>query len=384
MKKIPVAGPWITELEVKYAADAAATAWYDDANAYVARFETAFAAYVGRRFAVALPSCTSAIHLALIAWGIGDDDEVIVPDATWIASCAPVSYVGAKIVLADIDPATWCLDPLDFERLITPRTRAVVVVDLYGNMPTMDAILAVARERGIRVLEDSAEAIGSRYRGKPAGAFGDVSVFSFHGSKTLTTGEGGMLVTDDEDLLARVLFLRDHGRRPGDRQFFNTEIAHKYKMSALQAALGLAQLQRIEELVGKKRTVFSWYQRRLPGTDLVLNPEADEVFNSFWMSTVLWPGELRIDKFDLLERLAAKGVMTRPFFSPLSSLPAFAKAPDGERARAANSASYDICARGLNLPSALNLEENDIDRAISMLLEELDRVAPGRYPKSVR
>jgi perosamine synthetase len=219
MERIPVAGPSITQKEIDYVTDAVTNAWYCQANVYHELFEKAFADYLGVRHAVCLPSCTSAIHLALLALGLGPGDEVIVPDATWIASAAPITYVGATPVFADIDERTWCLSSKSFEACITPRTRAVIPVDLYGNMPDMDAIEEIARRRGIAILEDAAEAIGSEYKGRKAGSFGDASVFSFHGSKTLTTGEGGMLVTDDDKLFERAWLLCDHGRSRAIRRF---------------------------------------------------------------------------------------------------------------------------------------------------------------------
>src|SRR6266513_46339 len=196
MERLLVSGPSITQKEIDYVTAAVTNAWYGNANIYHERFERAFTEYVKRRHAIALPSCTSAIHLALLALGVVPGDEVVVPDATCIASSAAVTYVGATPVFADIDERTWCLSATSFQDCITPRTRAVIVVDLYGSMPDMDAILAVAQKHHIAVIEDSAEAIGSEYQGRRAGNFGDASVFSFHGSKTLTTGEGGMLVTD--------------------------------------------------------------------------------------------------------------------------------------------------------------------------------------------
>ncbi|HWQ42727.1 MAG TPA: DegT/DnrJ/EryC1/StrS family aminotransferase, partial [Desulfosporosinus sp.] len=192
---IYVSGPSITQKEIDYVTDAARNAWYSKANMYNEQFEKSFANYIGVAYAIALPSCTSAIHLALIAAGIGEGDEVIVPDITWIASAAPINYVGAMPVFVDIDPHSWCLTVESFKAAITPRTKAVIPVNLYGNIPEMDDILRIAQEKGIFVLEDAAESIGSEYKGRKAGSLGDVGVFSFHGSKTMTTGEGGMLVT---------------------------------------------------------------------------------------------------------------------------------------------------------------------------------------------
>src|ERR1700730_2178843 len=225
MEWIPVAGPWVTEKEIQYTTDAAANAWYANANVYSERFERTFAEYLGVAHAVSLPSCTSALHLALAALDIGPADEVIVPDVTWIASSAPVDYVGATPVFADIDPMSWCLDASALERAITGRTKAVIVVDLYGNMPEMEDIIVVAQRHGLAVVEEAAEAIGSEFRGRRAGSFGDAGTFSFHGTKTLTTGEGGMLVTNRRDVYRGGLVLRDHGPQEGDRLFINHEIA---------------------------------------------------------------------------------------------------------------------------------------------------------------
>jgi perosamine synthetase len=367
-ERIPVAGPSITERELAYVADAAANGWYSGNTVYHDRFEKAFADYHGVRHAVALPSCTSAIHLALAALDVGPEDEVIVPDLTWIASAAPISYVGASPIFADVDSTTWCLSAESFAETITPRTKAVIPVDLYGGMPDMEAIRAVARQYGIAVIEDAAEAIGSEFRGRRAGSLGDIGVFSFHGSKTLTTGEGGMLVTDDDAIHARVLALRDHGRPPGDRAFWNAEVAYKYKMSALQAALGLAQLERVEELVAGKRAIFEHYRRRLsPIAGFTLNAEPPETKNSYWMTTLLVDPSLGLSKEDAILRLSAAGIDARPFFYPLSSLPAYRNTLQAAAAAQRNRESYRISPCGINLPSALTLTEDQVDYVCSVL-----------------
>jgi perosamine synthetase len=361
MERIPVSGPWITQKEIDYVADAAANAWYANANVFHERFERAFAEYVGRRHAIALPSCTSAIHLALSALGVGPGDEVVVPDVTWIASSAPVTYVGATPVFADVDERTWCISADSFAECITPRTKAVIPVDLYGNMPDMDALLDVARRSGVAVVEDSAEAVGSEYRGRKAGSFGDASVFSFHGSKTLTTGEGGMLLTDDEELYRRALFLRDHGRRPGDKMFFNHEVAYKYKMSSMQAALGLAQLERVEELLERKRRIFAWYEEQLSGVEgVTLNYEAPGTRNVYWMVTVVLDPAYGLPKESLMELMSERDIDCRPFFFPLSSIPAYSETEQAALARARNRVAYRVTPCGLNLPSGLNLTEEKV------------------------
>jgi perosamine synthetase len=359
MERIPVAGPWITQREVDYVADAARTAWYDQAASYNDRFEQAFAAYLGVRFAVTLPSCTSAIHLALLALGVGPGDEVIVPDITWIATAAPVNYVGATPVFADIDQRTWCLSADSFEACITPRTKAVIPVHLYGGVADMDRINSIAARHGIAVIEDAAEAIGALYHGRRAGSLGDCGVFSFHGSKTLTTGEGGMLVTNQQQLWERVQVLRDHGRKPGDRMFFNSEVAFKYKMSALQAALGLAQLERIDELVRRKREIFRWYEEALAGiSGIELNCESRDTLNSYWMVTIVGESHSTWRKEELMESLAAAGIDSRPFFHPLSSIPAYRDRQCAALARRRNVVSYRISPCGVNLPSGFNLTKD--------------------------
>jgi perosamine synthetase len=371
MKLIPVAGPSITDKEIAYVADAVSTAWYGEANKYHERFERAFAEYLGVRFCVALPSCTSALHLALLALGVGSNDEVIVPDSTWIASAAPINYVGATPVFADVDAQTWCLDVASFEACLTPRTKAVISVDLYGGMPAYDALRAVAASRGVAVIEDAAEAIGSEHKGRRAGSLGCIGTFSFHGSKTLTTGEGGLLATDDEEIYRRVLFLRDHGRVPGDVQFFNTEVAYKYKMSAMQAALGLAQLERVEELVNRKRAIFSWYQEELRNVpQITLNYEPPGIKNSYWMVTALFDAATGIEKTRAMQFLKERGVDSRPFFHPLSALPAYEALPSAQSAQTRNHVAYDIGRRGINLPSALCLTREQV-ATVSKALREL-------------
>ena len=356
--------------------EAVRSAWYDNAGHFNARFEAAFAAYHDVKYAISLPSCTAGIHLALAAAGIGPGDEVIVPEATWIASSAPIAYLGATPRFVDIDAATWCLKPETIERALTSRTKAIIAVDLYGSMPDFDAISDLARQRGLFLLEDAAEAFGSTFKGRCAGAFGHAGVFSFHGSKTMTTGEGGMVITNDDALAARIRKLQDHGRAPGDTRFLNDEVAYKYKMSALQAALGLAQLERAAELVSKKRAIFSWYSDRLkdvPG--VVLNAEPHAVKNSYWMVSAIVPASSGLTKFDVIERLAAEDIASRPFFSPLSTIPAYRDTPEAALARSENIVAHDICSRGINLPSALCLDEADVDRVCRVLTGILGKAA---------
>ncbi|MDQ8729107.1 DegT/DnrJ/EryC1/StrS family aminotransferase [Bradyrhizobium sp. LHD-71] len=366
---IPYAGPSVSELEVAYVAEAARDAWYRGAYTFTRRFEQSFADYVGVRHAIAVPHCTSALHLALLALGIKEGDEVIVPECSWIASAAIITYVGAQPVFADIDPTTWCISPESIERLVTPKTRAVIPVGLYGLPADMPAIRKIAEKFKIHVIEDAAQSLGGKHSGKMSGSAADVAAFSFGGTKTLTTGEGGMFVTDDEAIFERAQFLRDHGRsRANYKNFLNTEVAYKYRMSDLQAAFGLAQLERIDELLAKKRRIFEWYRMRLgdvPG--LALNAEPPEFVNSYWMTTVVLDPSIGLTTADVRSRFEEYGLDVRPFFHPMSSLPAFAGYPKVEEAQKGNSVAYSISPRAFNLPSALELSEAQVDRVCDLL-----------------
>ncbi len=241
--------PSITELEIRYATDAAANGWGEKCYEYINRFEKAFKSHLGVKYAIATSSCTGALHMGMAALGIGPGDEVIMADTNWIATASPIVHLGATPVFVDILPDSWCLDPELVEQAITPRTKAIVAVHLYGNLCDMEQLLSIGKKYGIPVIEDAAEAIGSVYHGKRAGSMGKFGAFSFHGTKTLTTGEGGMFVTNDLELYEHVLTLSNHGRARGQtKQFWPDMVGYKYKMSNIQAAIGCAQIERIERL----------------------------------------------------------------------------------------------------------------------------------------
>ena len=371
-KRIPIAGPSISQREIDYATDAAATGWYDGAGDYPRRFERAFASYLGVKHAVSLPSCTSGLHLALAALGIGPGDEVIVPDVTWIASAAPINYVGASAVFADVDERTWCLSPQSVRECVTEKTKAILSVDLYGGVSDYEGLRQIAEEYGLKIIEDAAEAFGSEFEGRKAGTLGDVAAFSFHGSKTMSTGEGGMLVTDDDDLYARVMHLRDHGREPGDVLFRNTKVAFKYKMPSVSAAIGLGQVERAEELVARKREIFNWYYEAFSEADgIQLNHEPCNTKNSYWMVTAILEPKLEWPKEKLMGALDREGIDSRPMFYPLSSLSAYDGVSQAAEARDRNEVSYRITPWGINLPSALCLEESQVQRVADAFLQIL-------------
>jgi len=339
--------------------DAMRNGWYENPYHYVETFQKELARYHDRKFGIMTPNCTTAIHLLLTALGIKDGDEVIVPDCTWIATAAPITYLRAKPVFCDIDPVNWCLDPESVKKSITPRTKAIIVVDLFGNMPLMDELIAIADQYKLHLIEDSAEALGSKYKGVRAGKFGVGSVFSFHRTKTIATGEGGMLLLDDEKLYERCMFLRDHGRKPGGAMYYNYEVTYKYMPFNLQAALGYAQFLRLDELVNMKRAIWLKYKERLADIgDLEFNAEPEGVFNSVWITALVFGKSHKMDKSNAMVSFEKIGLPSRPFFYPLSSLPAYPGLEPVYRPR--NPRSYDISARGINLPGALNLTDDQI------------------------
>ena len=282
-KPILLSGSSVSPLEVFYAADAALIGWNENCFDYLKRFEEAVCRTLGVKYAIATPSCTAALHLALLTIGVGPGDEVILPDSTWVASANPVAYTGATPVFVDVCEDDWTIDPEAVRRAVTPKTKAVIPVHLYGHPCKMDEINAIAREFGLYVIEDAAESMGSLYHGRHTGALGDMGCFSFHGSKTVVMGEGGVFTTNDERLYARAKFLGDQAKHPTIR-FYNEEVGYKFRLSNLQAAFGLGQMERLEEIVAKKRQVFHWYQEELEGVGgLTLNPELPGIRNNFWM-----------------------------------------------------------------------------------------------------
>lgn len=367
---IPMAGPSVGALEASVVADAMMNGWYPpEAYSYVERFEEEFANFHNRAFALMTPNCTSAIHLALAGLGVKPGDEVIAPESTWIGSTAGITHCGGSPVFADIEESSWCLSPASAENAITPQTKAVIAVDLYGNMPNWDALDLLAENAGVTLIEDAAEALGSKRNGVRAGKNGKVSVFSFHRTKTLTTGEGGMLVLDDSDLYERCKFLRDHGRAPGT--YLNTEVAYKYMPSNIQAALGHAQFLRIDELIDIKRSTFLRFRQNLsvnPG--LTLNEETAEVFNGAWATAVVFGPETGVTSEYMMEELPKRGVPVRPFFYPLSSLPAYSRNHSG--GSSVNPVAYDVASRGIHLPCAMNLSTAQIDYISEQVLALVD------------
>ncbi len=354
--------PSITSREVSYATDAAANGWGARCYDYLDRFEAAFSEHIHVPYAIATSSCTGALHMGLSALGVGPGDEVIIAESNWVASVAPVVYLGATPVFVDIRPDTWCIDPDRVEAALTPRTRAIIAVHLYGNMCDMSALQAIGERHNIVIVEDAAEALGSAWQDRKAGAIGTFGVFSFHGSKTLTTGEGGAFVTSDSALYEKVLSLSFHGRARGQtRQFWPDTIGFKYKMSNMQAAIGVAQMERVDELLGRKREIFERYSERLSGYNSIsLNPEPAGTRNGYWMPTAVFTKQSRVTREILLAAFAAENIDARVFFWPLSALPCFPSAMH-------NIHAYDLPGRAINLPSYHDMTDDDIDRVVNVL-----------------
>lgn len=357
--------PSITEKEIEYVTDAARNGWGERCYKYINRFEELFKQHLGVKYAIATSSCTGALHMGLAALGVGPGDEVILADTNWIASAAPITYLGAKPVFVDILPDTWCLNPQRVREAITPKTKAIIAVHLYGNLCEMNELMAIGEQYCIPVIEDAAEAIGSVYRGKRAGSIGKFGAFSFHGTKTVTTGEGGMFVTNDADLYEHVLTLSNHGRARGQtKQFWPDMVGFKYKISNIQAAIGCAQLERIDDLVAAKRQIFNNYQKQLADLPLTLNPEPEGTINGFWMPTMVVADGVSFDREDLLTAFRSDNIDGRVFFWPLSMLPMFDSKPE-------NMVSYQLFDRAVNLPSYHDLTGSDIERIARHIREYL-------------
>jgi perosamine synthetase len=366
----PVSEPDLSGNEEKYVLDAVRSGWVSSMGPYIRRFEEGFATYCGTRLGVATSNGTCALHLALASLGIGAGDEVIVPSLTFVATANAVTYTGACPVFVDCEEETWCMDPVAVQRAISSKTKGIIAVHLYGHPADMDAIKAVAAPRCIPVIEDAAEAHGALYKGRKVGGLGAIGVFSFYGNKLITTGEGGMLVTDDDDIIDRARFLRDHAMSP-DRRYWHPEIGYNYRMTNLQAALGVAQLERLDYLLARKREIFGQYEDFLKGLKgFRLNPERSWARNAFWLTSMVL--DEHMDRDNAMIKLRHKGIDSRPFFSPIHDLP-----PYRNRCRAVGKngedcpVSKNLASRGMNLPSGHRLERSDIQNICEALLEVL-------------
>jgi perosamine synthetase len=303
--------------------------------------------------------------MGLAALGVGIGDEVIMADINWIASAAAITYLGANPVLVDVLEDSWCIDPNRVEEAITENTKAIIAVHLYGNLCDMDALLTLGKKYNIPIIEDAAEGIGSIYKNRQAGSMGMFGVFSFHGTKTITTGEGGMFVTKDKELYEKVLTLSNHGRsKIQTKQFWPDFVGFKYKMSNIQAAIGCAQMERIDELISKKRQIFKWYEERLRGLPIKLNPELESCQNGYWMVTIVADKDAKFDRDLLLQKFKDNNIDGRVFFWPLSMV----RKSDERFIRAGeNQVSYSLYSRAVNLPCYHDIREDDVERVVDCI-----------------
>ncbi|TAM55223.1 MAG: GNAT family N-acetyltransferase [Paraburkholderia sp.] len=358
---ISTAGPSISAKEAAYAFDAAATGWNSNWSRYLTKFEQSFASYVGAKYALATTSCTGALQIALMALDIGPGDEVIVPDMTWVATANAVRYVGATPVFADIEFDTWNLDAATIEPLITPRTKAIIAVHLYGHPARMTRIMEIARQYDLKLVEDAAPAVGAEWEGQRCGSFGDFAAFSFQGAKLLVTGEGGMLVTNNDALYEKALKIWDQGRDPS-KVFWIDGNGVKFKMSNVQAALGLAQLERVDEQIEMKRRIARWYREGLEGVSgISLNQEVPGARSIFWMSSVFLHENVRIDREQVRKLMKDANVDTRPVF------PAISQYPIWPVKQTPQPVALRVGQRAINLPSGVCLKRDEVDYVCDVL-----------------
>ncbi|MFW6126038.1 MAG: DegT/DnrJ/EryC1/StrS family aminotransferase [Chloroflexota bacterium] len=354
---IPVAAPVLNGNEKAYVLDCLDSSWISSSGRYVERFERAFADFCSAKHAASCCNGTVALHLALMALGVKQGDEVIVPTLTFVATANAVAYCGARPLFVDSEPDTWNMDPALIEQRITPRTKGIIVVHLYGHPVDLDAVLSVARRHGLFVIEDAAEAHGAKYKGRAIGSVGDVATFSFYGNKIITTGEGGMVVTNDGMLMTKVRRLKGQGMDPNRRYWFPT-IGYNYRMTNVAAAIGLAQLERVEWHTERRREVAGWYHACLADTtSLVLPIEKEWARNVYWMFTVVLDDSVTKSRDQVAKDLLAEGIETRPVFYPVHSLPPYRRLSRGQSFPVADR----IAARGINLPTWAGLTREDVE-----------------------
>lgn len=361
---ILTAGPSIGSKEKIYSSDATLNGWNNEWNKYLKKFENSFAEYVGVKFAIATSSCTGAMQLALMALDIGEGDEVIVPDITWVSTANVVHAVGATPIFADVNIDSWTIDPESIESKITTKTKAIMPVHMYGHPADMGPILEISKKYKLKIIEDAAPSIGAYYLDKKTGSFGDFSAFSFQGAKLLVTGEGGMLCTNNENLYKKAYRLWDQGRIPGT--FWIEEHGPKYKMSNIQAAIGLGQLERNDLMVYKKRKINNWYRKRLASNEkIIFWEESNNVKSICWMTSIRLKNTSELTREEFCKKLKERNIDTRPVFPSISQYPYWKKKQTSQ----VNSSL--IAETGINLPSGVCLTKSQVDYICDNILEIL-------------
>jgi len=359
--RLPVATPDLTGNEFSYLVDAFLSTWISSSGSYLNKFEEQFSHYCDQRYGVATSNGTTALHLALTALGIKEGDEVIVPDLTFAATINTVLYCNATPVIVDVERDSWCIDPEEIKKAITPQTKAIIPVHLYGQPCDMDPIMSIAHQHDLWVVEDCAEAHGAKYKGQVVGSFGHINCYSFYGNKVITTGEGGMCVTNDAALDKKMRVYRDHGMSK-DKRYWHEVIGYNYRMTNLQAAIGVAQLERIESIHSFRADIENTYKRNLQDiAELKFqNGSLENREKIIWLVCALTSAESR----DLvITKLNEKGIDCRPFFYPLSNMPIYKKYTFS------NQVSLEVSARGLNFPTSETVKDSTIDIIRSVFTE---------------
>lgn len=365
-KRYPVSEPSFSGKEREYLLDAFDSKWVSSKGEYIVRFEKAFSSYVGTKYGVSTSNGTTALHLAVKALGIGKGDEVIVPDLTFAAPANAVIYEGGTPVLVDVDKSYWGIDPKSVEEAITDKTKAVIAVHLYGHPAKMDELLKICKERDIRLIEDCAEAHGARFKDKIVGSMGDISCFSFYGNKIITTGEGGMALTNDEQIAESMQIFRDHGMSP-EKRYWHNKVGFNYRLTNIQAAIGLAQLEYIDKKIYKRRWIANKYAEHLPD-NIRMQPQMAWATHVYWISSfTIEEGSVNREKINcLMNNLYDLGIETRPIFYPLNEMPPYFDP------RTFFNAEY-ISNHGISLPTLDWMTESDIQNISQSLDRELNR-----------
>lgn len=367
VKPIAFAGPWITKKEIAYTYDATKNGFYETRAKYIKKFEETAAKYLGVKYTLGLHCCTLALHLACASIGLKKGDEVICTDLSWVATADAITYTGATPVFVDIDFDTWCIDPNAIEKAITPKTKAIMLVHMFGYPARMDEIMAIAKKHNLRVIEDAAPALGSEFKGKKAGSFGDFGCFSFQGAKIAVSGEGGILATNDKKLYERAYFLSTMGRTDRKGLFWCDEIGYQYTIANLTAALAVAQLERINELIKKKRQIHSWYYKRLKDVEgIKMIKEKEGIFSNYCYPAIFLDESIKVNRDDVVRRLAKEQIYCRPGHPRMSLFSMFEE-------RFSNPVAARVSKRAILLPSAANLNEKDVAFACKTLLRFLGK-----------
>ena len=357
---IPIAEPLLGEEELNNVIEAVRSGWISSKGKFIPQFEREFAQYCGVKYGVATSNGTTALHLALVALGIGRRNEVIIPTLTFIATANAVKYTGARPVFVDSQPDYWCLNPEKIEKAITAKTKAIIPVHLYGHPCDMDTIMDIAKKHNLYVIEDAAEAHGAEYKGGKVGSFGDIACFSFFGNKLITTGEGGMCLTNDEQLAERMRVLRDHGMNP-DKKYWHDVVGFNYRMTNMQAAVGVAQLARLDEFVEKKRAIADWYSeglKELREREVIeLHPRMPWARCVYWMYSILIKDDFGKSRDELMRELGKKGIETRPLFYPIHVMPPY-------RTGDSFTAAEELSKRGVSLPSSVKLTRQHVKEVV--------------------